>query len=392
MAILLLIFFLGTSDNQMISPILPLIAGEFKLDAGQLGGQLGASYALAAATSALIIGPLSDRFGRRTFLLYASITFGLSLLAVLFVQTARTLALARLFTGLAAGTFSTCSTAYVGDYFPYERRGMAMSIVQSGYFLAFVIGIPVASILAQAQGWRLSFAAFGAISVVVFALVLLLLPDDKQTMAAHRVHSEAKPRSYKVIFATRERLASIAAAFCVSCGFVGFLFYLGAWLTSSAHLQPRAIGYIFIAVGFVSLISAVVAGSLADRFGKRLISLLSTFLLAAMVWLIPRLDFGVLLIACFLTAALAFAFRQGPAQALATELVPTQARGALVAVRNTASQIGVAISTWASGKLYDTYGYAAVGIFCSIISLAAALFIFLMKEPAKSSHSHPQPT
>ena len=42
--------------------------------------------------------------------------------------------------------------------------------------------------------------------------MLFLLPDDKQTMAAHRVHSEAKPRSYIIIFATRERLASIAAA------------------------------------------------------------------------------------------------------------------------------------------------------------------------------------
>ncbi len=365
----------------MISPILPLIAGEFQLEAGQIGGQLGTSYALAAAAAALVIGPLSDRFGRRRFLLYASITFGLSLLAVLFVKTATTLALARLFTGLAAGTFSTCATAYVGDYFPYERRGTAMSIVQSGYFLAFVLGIPIASIVAQWQGWRISFAVFGAISVLIFALVLLFLPDDKQ---AHTAQGEIKLRSYKIIFATKERLASIAAAFCVSCGFVGFLFYLGAWLTSRNNLQPQTIGYIFIAVGVVSLISAFVAGALADRFGKRLISGLSTLVLAVMLFLIPGLDFGILLIGGFLLAALAFAFRQGPVQALATELVPTQARGALVAVRNTASQIGIAISTWASGKLYDAYGYRAVGIFCGIVSLAAGLFILMMKEPVTS--------
>ena len=367
----------------MISPILPLIAGEFHQEAGQIGGQLGTSYALAAGASALVIGPLSDRFGRRKFLLYASITFGLSLLAVPFVQTARTLALARLFTGLAAGTFSTCSTAYVGDYFPYERRGMAMSIVQSGYFLAFVVGIPVATVVAQWQGWRVSFASFGASSVLVFALVLLFLPDDRPVTDSQQVRPEMKPRSYRVIFATKERLASIAAAFCVSCGFVGFLFYLGTWLTNSFNLQPRTIGYIFIAVGFVSLISAFVAGALADQFGKRFISLISTLVLAVMVFIIPKLAFGVLLIVCFLLAALAFAFRQGPVQALATELVPTQSRGALVAVRNTASQIGVAISTWASGKLYDDYGYMAVGIFCAVVSLAAGLFILMMKEPKK---------
>src|SRR5438046_7669570 len=64
-AILFLIFFLGSSDNQMISPLLPLIAREFGLKEGEVGQMIGPAYALAAATAALLVGPLSDRFGRR---------------------------------------------------------------------------------------------------------------------------------------------------------------------------------------------------------------------------------------------------------------------------------------------------------------------------------------
>ncbi|HKG22417.1 MAG TPA: MFS transporter, partial [Blastocatellia bacterium] len=125
MAILFMIFFLGTSDNQMISPLLPLIAREFGLEAGAVGKFIGPAYALSAATAALIIGPISDKYGRRRFLLYASLVFGASLLAVLLIRDVRVLALTRVFTGLAAGTFSTCSIAYVADYFPYKRRGVA---------------------------------------------------------------------------------------------------------------------------------------------------------------------------------------------------------------------------------------------------------------------------
>jgi predicted MFS family arabinose efflux permease len=383
MAILLLIFFLGTSDNQMISPLLPLIAREFNLEAGQVGEKLGPAYALAAALSSLFIGALSDRYGRQRFLLYASVLFGLSLLATAFIKDTGSLAAVRLFAGLAAGTFSTCSVAYVGDYFPYERRATAMSIVQAGYFFAFVLGIPVATLIAQAQGWRASFVGFGGLSLLAFFLVLFCLPADRHLMTHHASEEARRFDNLKLVFGNRERIASIFAAFCVSCGFVGFLFYLGSWLGKNFAVQPRTVGFIFIAVGVVSLVGAFTAGPIADRFGKRFISILSTLVLALMLFVIPRFDFGVLLFASFLTAALAFAFRQGPVQALATELVPTHARGSLVAMRNTASQIGVAVSTWVSGQLFDKYGYGAVGLFCGLVSVAAAVFILMMKEPAK---------
>src|SRR5215471_12907921 len=178
-AILFLIFFLGSSDNQMISPLLPLIAREFGLNRGEVGQVIGPAYALAAATAALLIGPISDRYGRRRFLLYASILFGVSLAIVGLISDVRLLAVVRLFTGLAAGTFSTCSIAYVADYFPYKRRGVAMSVVQAGYFGALVVGVQIANNLAQWRGWRASFVFFGLLSIAAFASVLVLLPEDK---------------------------------------------------------------------------------------------------------------------------------------------------------------------------------------------------------------------
>lgn len=385
-AILFLIVFLGNSEFQMISPLLPLIASEFGMREGEVGQMIGPAYALAAATAALVVGPISDRFGRRRFLLYASILFGASLVSIKLVSGVFMLAGVRLFTGLAAGTFSTCTIAYVADYFPYKRRGVAMSIVQAGYFGALVVGVQIANNLSQWRGWRISFVFFGLLSIVAFFSVLTLLPEDKHHLTKLHLSTVVSRRFDRVrlLFDNRERIAAIAAAFCVSCGFVGFFFYLGSWLKSRLVFTTREFDVLFALIGVALLFGVIVAGPVSDKLGKRGVSILSTIVLAAMLPLIPTLGRSIALYASVMAAALAFAFRQGPLQALATELVPRRARGTLVAARNTASQIGIAISTLACGQLYDRSGYRAVGVFSGLVTLAAAICIFVMKEPVES--------
>lgn len=383
MIILFLVFFLGVSDNQMVSPLLPRIADEFKLAPGDVGRLIGPAYALAAASVALLVGPASDKFGRRKFLLYASILFGVSLISVAFIRDLRTLTGVRFFTGLAAGTFSTCSIAYVGDYFPYKRRGTAMSVVQSGYFVALGLGVPIGSLLAHRLGWRSSFVAFGALSLIAFVLLVSRLPEDRGQMAEQDFSDRLARRfgNMRLVFESKETVAAVISAFFVSAGFVGFFYYLFSWLTKAFGFKTEDVGLIYIPLMIASLAGSLIAGPVADRFGKRAISIISTLVLAAGLLLIPHLRWGTFLVAAFLIAGLAFAFRQGPLQALATELVPKNARGALVATRNTASQVGIAASTAINGWLYDTHGYAAVGLFSAALTIGAAVCILIMKEP-----------
>jgi predicted MFS family arabinose efflux permease len=313
--------------------------------------------------------------------LYAAILFSASLVITSFVTDFRALGAARLLTGFAAGAFSTCSIAYVGDYFPYERRGVAMSVVQAGYFAALVIGIPVANLLAGWKSWRLSFIFFGALAAIAFVLVATRLPDERKLSGAGGAPAPRGIDNIRQALATRERVAGVFAALFVSGGFVGFLFYLGTWLGRDLQRSRNEVSLFFILVGFASLVGAFVAGPVSDKVGKRSVSIVSTIALAGGLVLVPRLNWGIPLFVTFLVASLAFAFRQGPLQALATELVPQHARGAFVAVRNTASQIGIALSTNISGTLYDRYGYVAVAVMSGAVTLAAALCIALMREP-----------
>ena len=257
-----------------------------------------------------------------------------------------------------------------------------MSVVQSGYFAALVLGVPLGSVLGQRVGWRAGFIAFGVIAFITYVLVLLFLPEDKHHLSKTESDAAVARRfdGIRAVFETRERIAAICAAFFVSGGFAGFILYIGSWLTSLG-LKTGQVGLVFIAVGAAALVGALVAGPMADRFGKRTLSIFSTLTLAVSLILIPRFELGFMLLLAFLVASLSFAFRQGPVQALATELVPRKARGALVAVRNMFSQAGIAVSSFVSGMLYDQYGYGKVGLFSAVMTGVAAICIFLMGEP-----------
>jgi DHA1 family inner membrane transport protein len=265
-----------------------------------------------------------------------------------------------------------------------------MSVVQSGYSAALVAGVLGGSALAEWKGWRWSFMAFGVLSLVVFTLILTLLPDDREAAHSHAAMEGHKGRFHNIRAAMRgrDRVAAITSAFFVSAGFTGFLLYIGTWLATTFNLPTTRVSMVFMVAGAASLIGGIAAGPVADRFGKQRLSLLSSVVLAATLIVIPRLGWGAALFGCFLVAALAFAFRQGPIQALATELVPRAIRGTLVAVRNTASQVGTAAATAACGLLFDEYGYGAVGAFSAAMTISAAVCIAFMREPQGDATTH----
>ena len=378
--VLFFLFFLGVGDAQLISPMLPLIAKEFGVPIGAVGKLIGAVYAVAAAAAALLVGPLSDRYGRRRFLEIAVVVFMTSLLLVGLTSNLRLFSVLRIFTGFAAGIFSTCAIAFVGDSFSYEKRGAAMSAVQTGYFAAFIIAVPLGAVLADKLGWRAAFVGFGLLAAPVFFFIRFLLPDDGRPGAVPKVSSQL---SGSTALLSRPTVAAVGSAFLVSLGFVGFIQYLGSWLAEpdGFALTIKEVGLIFISIGMAALVGSAAAIYLADKIGKRKLSIASTVLLAVMLLVIPRTGLNPVLFVFFGVASFTFALRQGPLQALATELAAKTKRGALVAMRNTASQIGIALAAIICGQLYDLYGYAAVGLFSAIATAFAALCIMIMREP-----------
>ena len=139
------------SDTQLVAPLLPLIARDLGTTPGH-AGIIVTTYSLAAAAFALIIGPLSDRIGRKKILISGLAVFALTSFLTYHVSTFGALIILRALTGLSAGTLSTCSLSFAGDYYPYNQRGRAMGVLSMGYFVAFVVGVPAGALAAARLG------------------------------------------------------------------------------------------------------------------------------------------------------------------------------------------------------------------------------------------------
>lgn len=418
-AVLFGLLFVAVADNQMISPLLPDLMSDFDADAGQ-AGLLVSVYAIAAAAVSFAIGPLSDRTGRRKMLVSALIVFTAATLLCGLAWNYASMVAFRAVTGAAAGTLSLNITACIGDHFPYRRRGAAMGLVMSGYFAAMILGVPAGAFIAEAWTWRWAFCAFAAAGLLLWVPALAIIPNrahstgvdrtarmgaaagaDRTAGAGGSVSADGSAgavpagrdlsfidlvRGYGRFLARTGPLAVIAASFLVSASTVGFITYVGAWLRDAYGLTTDRIGMVFLFSGLGALLGSPLAGHLSDRVGKRGIVVGSGLVMAALLAGIPWIDDLLpVVFSGFILTGIAGAFRHAPLQALVTAMASDEERGALIALKNTVAEIGIAVGTGLCGVIYVAFGYPSVGAACGVMAAAAALIVLIwVREPGET--------
>jgi len=370
---LFLLLFLGVADNQMVAALLPVLGGSLHKTV-EVAGMLVVVYSVTAAIASFVAGALSDHYGRRKFLVAGVVVFAAASWISSQTQTFSELMLARALTGFAAGTISTCSIAFAGDWFAYNVRGRAIGMVSSAYFAAPIIGVPLAGQIADHFGWHRVFLFFAGLAFIV-ACISLFLPSEQVNPQPSVDKLRATIFVFRSFLKRRDIVAALCVAFFVSAGLVGFITYIGQWLSDHFKIPTSGITLVFMVGGLASLAGAPLGGILADRWGKRKVSIASNFLLALAVALVPFLRWGFWLFLVFGATGLGAAFRQGPLTALMTEMVPTGQRGFFIALRNIASQLGIGAIALVGGILYQHNGYVAVTTLCAVMTMLVAILL-----------------
>jgi predicted MFS family arabinose efflux permease len=385
---LFFLLFLGVADNQMIAALLPAFVVSFRVSV-KVAGLLVVTYSVAAAVASFVSGSLSDHYGRRRFLLIGVLVFGLASWLASGTSNFEQLLIARALTGLAAGTISTCSIAFAGDLFEYAVRGKAIGLISSAYFVAPILGVPLAGQIADHWGWRRVFVFFALLALAVACASLTLPKGAEPRLASARLQTSL--RSVRTFLVKRDLAAALGIAFLASGGLVGFITYIGQWLHDRFGIATGGITIVFMVGGLASLIGAPLGGILSDRWGKRVVSIASNAVLALAVAIVPFLPWGATLLLAFGITGLGAAFRQGPLTALMTEMVPGVQRGSFIALRNISSQFGIGAVALTGGILYEHYGYAAVTALCALMTaLVAVLLSTHIVEPQPTAETaHP---
>ena len=260
--VLTLVVMTGVSalNMNMILPSLPGIAADFRADYGLVALSVSAYLGLTAVLQ-LLIGPLSDRYGRRPVMLGCFAAFLAATLGCALAPTIEVFLAFRLAQAAVASAFAL-SRAIVRDMVGPAAAASLIGYVTMGMSLAPMIGPMIGGILDEAFGWR---------SVFVFTLVLgalaaaLIWADQGETNAAPSASFAAQFRAYPELFASQRFWGYSLTAALASGAFFAFLG--GGPLVASEILgmSPASVGFHF---GFIAL-GYLVGNFLSGRFTAR---------------------------------------------------------------------------------------------------------------------------
>ena len=371
---------------------------------GWSGVAIGALFMagmLFGAVLTVVLGPLSDRLGRRRFL----IAYELSQIAVagIALSTAQPawLALASVIGGFGRGAngspgpFGPVEQSWLADNIAPRLRGLVFSVnTAMGFF-----GMSAGALLAGLPGWLAGAAPTPQSFRLLFWIVLLgsivslaLLRWTRKTpRAPEDAESTPKARAQATAATRREnalllRLAAVNALSGLGVGLVGPL--LAYWFKLRFGVGPAAIGPVMAAAFAATGASALVSGVMTRRFG--VVNVVVYLRLLGLLLLLP-----MAFAPTFLWAGVFYVLRSalsrstvGARQALGVSLVDAQRRGLAASVNSVSMMLPFALGPFIAGALFQT-GALLLPFVLGAALQAANLYLyrrfFLAYDPGRAA-------
>ena len=152
-------------STDMYMPSLPKMATEFGTPAFYVNLTLIVFF-IFMAVGMLIMGPMSDRYGRKKILILSLILYGIGSAACVFAMNVWFMILVRIVESLGAGGMVSLSVAIIKDCFDGKTRAAALATVQSMSVIAPIASPVVGAIILQFSTWRTVFVVLTCVSVV----------------------------------------------------------------------------------------------------------------------------------------------------------------------------------------------------------------------------------
>lgn len=378
--------------------------------AAAIGGLLSASGVVGAGLI-LAVGPLSDRFGRRPFLLAYQVLMILGTALILWVPGPFTLGAVSTVLGFGrgangtAGPFGPAEQAWMAQSVPGRERGNVFSINNAAAF----VGMGIGSLLAGAAAALLhqdgvlvpyvsAFVLTGGLAVVNLVQVWCI-PDARgreahdEAEARHRP-SDPSPRAISVPGleegavalalagesaqaeerrmvrqenAAMARLVFVNAINAVGIGMVGPL--IPYWFSVRFGIGPQAIGPIYAVTFFATAVSSFITGTLVMRVGL-VRSVVGTRVLGLASLLAMAIAPGYALAAgMYVLRSVMNRGSAGARQALSVGLVRDRRRGLASSLNALSMRLPSALGTALSGVLFSLGSFTLPFVFAAGMQL-----------------------
>ena len=351
------LFLMGT-DLFVVSPLLPFISEEYNVSP-ETTGWMVTVFAMTYAFSAPVFGWLSDKKGRRTFIMFGLLLFAISNALTAFAPSFLWLIVSRILAGLSVASITPLIYAIIGDIAPPNRRGTWLSIVVSGHLTALWAGAPLGTLLEHFLGWRSVFVVMAIIGVILAVV-------NFKTWASIPKSDVTK----NVVEGNLLRiLGSVSVTTIWAISMYALYVYLGAALYTENKFSSSEIALAVTFYGVGAVLGSLTSGQLTDKFGESKISkatlIFLTVILICLGIFFSSGDWVYLFL--FLWALVGYAGFTSYQARLAVEY--PKERGIVMAWNNTALYIGITIGSMIGGYVISNWDYSLLPYVCSVAAI-----------------------
>jgi DHA1 family bicyclomycin/chloramphenicol resistance-like MFS transporter len=166
---------------NIIVPALTDIAASLRTDFATVQLTLSC-YLFATAFSQLILGPLSDKYGRRPTLLVGIVLYVIASILCLAATSIWIVIFGRILQGFGAAAGFALGRAIVRDLYERDKAASMLGYITMGFSTAPMVAPLIGGLISDSFGWRLVFAAMSAYSLFLLVFVWLALPETRKPM------------------------------------------------------------------------------------------------------------------------------------------------------------------------------------------------------------------
>lgn len=332
---------MGPLDSTIVSVSMPSISDALQMDYAQTLW-VPTAYLVTIASILLIIGRVSDIFGKKKIYVSGFAVFAVGSLLCSLAQSGEQLIAFRIIQGIGAAFIMTSGTALVSAAFPPGEQGRALGLNVMAVYLGLAMGPPLGGILTQSFGWHsiflvnvpiavitiilavwkldeceildkkvsfdISGAAAFAVGLIAILLALTLGNTDGWLSASViililisiisfilfiRIEQKKGDNGlFDLKLFTKNHLFAAAnfSAFLNYTSYYGSTFIISFYLQRVLGVDIGTTGLILLAMPLVMCIISPISGNLSDKIGSRTLATIGMIIMAAGLFLISTLD------------------------------------------------------------------------------------------------------
>jgi MFS transporter, DHA1 family, inner membrane transport protein len=254
-------FAVGTG-TFVVTGVLTDIAEDLSVSVAS-AGLLVTVFAATFAVGSPVLVAAAGNVGRRRLLVGALVLFALANVAAALAPSFSVLLGARVAAACGAAVFTPVASAVAASFAPPELRGRALSVRTMGVNIAWLVGVPLGTVVGGHYGWRTSFVLVTVLATVAALGVRTLLPAVEASARGGFLSNLRVVKSGAVVAGLGLTILALMASFVV-------LTYVRPVLENLTHFATGGVGLMLAVFGLASIPGALLGGYVADRWGYRI--------------------------------------------------------------------------------------------------------------------------